>query len=234
MTSLRARFGALIAAAAASVLLISGCAAGAPAPSVTPSPDAVIAPANARGFGLPTGEGAVEIALWTDLSCPHCQALDEAIGADLENMVADRDATLTIHPLTFVSAKRGDTTDWSTRAANALAAVLDAGEGDRLPTFYALLQAHQVTQDGAPADEQIIELAAEAGVTADISEAVTTQRFAAWATASNDHWLGRTIDGTERVVEGVPILVIGGQVFEIRDDGTDAERVRAAVAALVG
>lgn len=230
----RTRFGALIAAAAASVLLLTGCTAAAPTPTATPSADTVIAPANAREFALPSGEGAVEIALWTDLSCPHCKSLDEAIGADLQEWVAAGDVTLTIHPLTFVSAKRGDTTEWSTRAANALAAVVDAGEADRLPAFYALLQEHQVTQDGALADEQIIALAAEAGVQADISDAVTDQRFASWATASNDHWLGRTIDGTEQVVQGVPILVIDGTPFEIREDGTDGERVREAVTAALG
>lgn len=231
MTSLRTRLGALIAAAAAGALLLTGCTAGASAPTTTSTEDAVIAPANSREFGLSVGDGAVEVALWTDLSCPHCRLLDDAIGTDLEQWVADGDVTLTIHPLTFVSAKRGDTSDWSTRAANALAAVADAGESDRLPAFYALLQENQVTEAGAPTDERIIELAAEAGVQADISDAVTTQRFGAWATASNDHWMGRTIAGTEKVVQGVPILVIDGEPLDIREDGTDAERVRDAVAA---
>ncbi len=230
MTTLRARTGALLTAVVAGSLLLAGCAVGAPADDTAASASpSVVAPGNSTEFGLPAGTGPVSIALWTDLACPHCQTLEEAMGADLQQWVADGDVTLTIHPLNFVSAKRGDATGWSTRAANALAAVADAGEADRLPAFYALLQEHQVTGDGALSDDEIIALAAEAGVEADISDAVTSQRFGGWVSASNDHWLDRTISGTEQVVQGVPILVIDGAVFEIRGDGTDAARIRAAV-----
>ena len=50
-----------------------------------------------------------------------------------------------------------------------------------------------------------------------------------WVGASNDHWIGRTIAGTGQVVQGVPILVVDGAVFEIRE--TNAERLSAAIAA---
>ncbi len=129
-----------------------------------------------------------------------------------------------------MSAKHGDETDWSTRAANALAATVDAGQSDRLPALYALLQEHQLTEAGAPTDEEILAFAAEAGVTADIADAVAAQRFGPWVTASNEHWLGRAIDGTERVVDGVPILLVDGAVFEI----TDGDDERAATAGCGG
>ncbi|GAA2007617.1 DsbA family protein [Microbacterium ulmi] len=233
MRTLRARAGALLTAAVAGSLLLAGCSAGSAPADAGASAPAVIAPANSTEFGLPAGSGPVEIGLWTDLSCPHCQSLEEIMGPDLQQWVADGDVSLTIHPLNFVSAKRGDATEWSTRAANALAAVADAGEADRLPAFYALLQEHQVTSDGALTDDEIVALASQAGVTADISDAVASQRFGAWVSASNEHWLGRTIGGTEQVVQGVPILVIDGAVFEIRGDGTDAQRIRDAVATAI-
>ncbi|GAA3898076.1 DsbA family protein [Microbacterium invictum] len=225
----------LASAVIAGALALSGCTAAADAPASTPeiSTPGSAAPANVEGFGIAAGTGPVEVALWTDLSCPYCALLEADTGELLAAWVDSGDITLTIHPLNFVSAKRGDDTDWSTRAANALAAAADAGHTDAVPALYALLQQNQVSDAGAPTDEEILALAAQAGVTGDISDAVTSQRFSGWVTASNDHWLGSTIEGTEQVVQGVPILVVDGAVFEIQE--TNAARLRAAVeAALAG
>lgn len=227
---LRARVGAVLIATVASALILTGCS-GAPAQPGAGADVAVVAPAHTESYGLVAGTGAVAISLWTDLACPHCQSLEADTGDAIKSWVESGDVTLTIHPLNFVSAKRGDDTDWSTRAANALAAVADAGQSDRLPAFYALLQEHQVSDAGALTDDEILALAAQAGVTADIQHAVTSQRFAGWVSSSNTHWLGSTIEGTQQVVQGVPILVVDGNVFEIRGDGTDAARLQTAVEA---
>ncbi|GAA5032396.1 DsbA family protein [Microbacterium fluvii] len=229
MPHLRTRIGALAAIVTAGVLLLAGCQATADAEPT--ESQAVVAPAGTDSFALTAGDGPVVIDQWTDMSCPHCQSLEAEIGDDLTQWVADGEVTLNLHVVNYVSEKRGDTTDWSTRAANALAAVVDAGQSDVLPAFYALLQQNQVTEAGAPTDDDILAMAAEAGVTADISEAVTEQRFAAWVTASNDYWVGRTIEGTDETITGVPTLVVAGSVFEILGDGTDAARLSDAVAA---
>lgn len=222
----------LTAALLAGAGALSGCGATAEPPASTApgaTTPAVTTPAHVEGYGIATGDGPVDVALWTDLSCPYCALLEAETGDVLADAVAAGDITLTIHLLNFVSAKRGDDTDWSTRAANALAAAADAGQTDAVPALYALLQRHQVSDAGAPTDDDILALAAEAGVTADIADAVHTQRFAGWVGASNDHWIGRTIAGTDQVVQGVPILVVDGAVFEIRE--TNAERLSAAIAA---
>lgn len=219
---------ALVAVAAAVLLLLTGCQSAA---TDTAAPAKPAVPAAADGYGLVSGTGPVDVQLWTDMSCPYCMMLEAETGELLTRWVEEGAVTLTIHPLNFVSAKRGDDTDWSTRAANALAATADAGQGEHLPAFYALLQQHQVSEAGAPTDDDILAYAAEAGVTADIADAVTSQRFGEWVTASNEHWLGRAIDGTERVVDGVPILVVDGAVFEITEEDTNAQRLQDAVTA---
>lgn len=200
----------------AAALLLAGCAAQTPTDPAA-STTAVVAPAGASEYGLPAGDGPVHVDLWTDLSCPYCRMLEAATGDVLQDAVAAGEITLTLHPLNFVSGKHGDETAWSTRAANALAATLDAGEGDALPAFYALLQENQTLADGEshPTDADILDYAAQAGVTADIADAVDSQRFGAWVQASNDFWLGSTISGTEQVVDGVPILVVDGQVLDL-------------------
>jgi len=223
---------ALLTAAVGGSLLLTGCQAASPAPDTSASAPSVTAPAGADGYGLVAGEGPITVQLWTDLSCPYCAMLEADTGAVLADAVDAGEITLTIHPLNFVSEKHGDETDWSTRGANALAAIADAGEADRMPALYALLQEHQSLSDGShPTDEDILDLIAEAGVTADVSDAVTTQRFGGWVDASNEHWLGTTIDGTTQVVSGVPILVVDGEVFEIAESGNGARLQQLLAAA---
>lgn len=222
----------LLVAAAAGALLLSGCSAPTTPSPATSASAAVTAPAGSTEFGLPTGTGPVQIQLWTDLSCPYCQALEAATGDVIADAVASGAATLTVHPLNFVSVKHGDETDWSTRAANALAAVVDAGQGEHLPALYALLQEHQTLADGEshPSDDDILAFAKDAGVTADLESAVASRTFGPWIAASNEHWLGRTIAGTEQVVSGVPILVVDSQVVDL-EAADVAGRLRDAIAA---
>lgn len=211
-------------------------------PSATPTTDlnpsapaTVVDPAGADGYGLPAGDGPAQIHLWTDLSCPYCRMLEEITGSAITDAVASGKATLTIHPLNFVSTAHQDATQWSTRAANALAAVLDAGEADKIPAFYALLQHNQTLSDGTshPSDADILEIAKHVGITADISDAVATQRFGVWVAASNEHWLGTTIDGTTHVINGVPVLVIDGTIMELSSENLVAD-VQAAIDAAQG
>lgn len=232
----RRSLGTTALAIAASALLLTGCAAATPGGTATASPTATAAaaPAGAAEYGLPVGTGKVSVQLWTDLSCPFCQALEAQTGDRLAAWVADGTVTFTIHPLNFVSAKHDDATDWSTRAANALAAAVDAGDADALPALYGLLQKNQTLADGThPTDDDILALAQQAGVTADISDAVATQRFGSWVRASNEHWLGRTIGSAQQVVKGVPILAVDGTVVSADGDGA-LSALEAAVAAARG
>jgi len=155
-------------------------------------------------------------------------SLDAAIGDDLAAFVADGTATWTLHPMTYVSAKRGDTTDYSTRAAALLLGAAAAGEDDALLPLYALIQRNQVTADHSPSDEELLDFATTAGAASDLSTAITD--YASLAGAANDAWLGKPIPGTDQVVDHVPLLVIDGTVFEVRENGTDAARFAAAVA----
>ena len=211
-----------------------GCLALIPAVTIVAvacSPAAATAPSPAPldpTAGIVVGDGAVDIQLWSDPSCPHCMSLDEAIGDDLAAFVGDGTATWTLHPMTYVSAKRGDVTDYSTRAAALLLGVAVAGEDDALLPLYGLIQQNQVTADHSPSDEELVGFATAAGVTSALSTAIAD--YATLASAANDAWLGKPIPGTDQIVDHVPLLVIDGTVFEVRENGTDAARFAAAVA----
>ncbi|MBA8817606.1 protein-disulfide isomerase [Microbacterium halimionae] len=177
--------------------------------------------------GIVIGSGPINVEMWGDPACPHCAELDEAIGTDMADLVAAGDITMTLHPMTYVSEKRGDTTDYSTRASAVLLAVSGAGETDAVLPLYSLIQANQVSESGSPSNDDLVQYAEQAGAAADLSTAIAD--FSATATASNDYWLGREIPGTTEVIDHVPTLVIDGTVFEVREDGSDAARFSAAV-----
>lgn len=215
------------AVVAAALVALTGCTAAAPDAA---TPPAATATTLSVDEGLVTGDGPVSVELWTDLSCPYCAVLEETTGDDLEAWVADGTITLALHPMNYVSTKRGDTTDYSTRAANLLALTAQAGETEALLPLYALLQANQVDAAGAPTDADLRDYAREAGVAADLTAGVEGQTMAEWVQESNDRWLSAVV-GSDTPVDHVPLLVVDGETFEIRGDGSDAARLREAVAA---
>ncbi|MEV7694705.1 thioredoxin domain-containing protein [Microbacterium sp. NPDC089189] len=210
----------------ATALLAAAAVACTPQAAQAPTPAPITVDTTEAAAGIVVGEGPVEIWLWTDPSCPHCALLDEAIGDDLTTLIDDGEVTLTLHPMTYVSAKRGDDTDYSTRAAAVLFAA--AEDTAAIPALYALIQQNQVSDAGAPTDDDLLAYAREAGVSRDLRPALADA--ALLAQASNDAWLGETVPGTTQVVDHVPLLVIDGAVFEVREDGSDAARFADAVA----
>ncbi|MDL5485630.1 DsbA family protein [Microbacterium wangruii] len=218
-----------LAVLAATLVALTGCTASDTdaAPATSPEPSAATTSLSAAD-GIVVGDGPVAVELWTDLSCPYCAVLEEATGSDLEQLVADGTITLSLHPMNYVSEKRGDTTDYSTRAANLLGLVADAGETDAVLPLYALLQENQVDADGAPTDADLLAYATEAGVAADLTAGVENLTMAEWVQESNDHWIGEVV-GSETPVDHVPLLVVNGETFELRGDGSDAARLREAV-----
>lgn len=156
---------------------------------------------------------------------------DAATGDEIAARLDAGELTLTLHPMTYVSEKRGDTTDYSTRSAALLFAAADAGEVDAVWPLYRLIQENQVDADGAPTDEDLLALAAEAGVTADLSDALASDSYLDLAREANDHWLGREIPGTGQTLQFVPSVAVGSVFFEVREDGTDLSRLTEALEA---
>ncbi|WES63665.1 thioredoxin domain-containing protein [Microbacter sp. GSS18] len=210
--------------ALATASLLTACTSAAPADSTTPeAASALIVD------GIRVGDGPVEVVVFGDAACPHCMVLDAEVGDALATAVDAGEITLVLHPMTYVSEKRGDTTDYSARSAALLFAAADAGEVDAIPELYALIQENQVDETGAPSDADLLAYAAEAGVTADLGDAPAGEEYLTLARAANDYWLGREIPGTGVTLEFVPSVAVDGAFFEVREDGTDLARLQTAI-----
>jgi protein-disulfide isomerase len=187
-------------------------------------------PVSAAGVGV-VGDDDVVVEVVSDLLCPWCARFQESFGAELERAVDGGGVTVVHRPVTFLD-ERFDSTH-STRAANAAAIVAERAP-DQFQPFLAALYAHQPEDRQAGlSDERIGQLAADAGVPADVvatftdtvehtavaadggSTVTTVRTFAPWLAAATAHAVAE-FDGL-----AVPSILVDGETFTPFDpDGT--------------
>lgn len=237
--SLRSRFGKAVTAATivtAAAVGVSACtSAPQPAPSEAPVADQISVPRGVVDGAFQVGHGPVVVTVFTDASCPHCKVFDLAAQQDLQARVDAGEITLRLHPMNYVSAKHGDTTQFSTRAMNLLAAVADGGQLDRVPAVYTGILEAQPDDETQPLPDnaQLLVIAARSGVTvtSDLRNAVESGRWDAWVQHVNDEAIGQPIGDSGVTLQYVPTVLVGNTQLEIREDGTDLQRLQQLIEA---
>ncbi|WP_084039261.1 thioredoxin domain-containing protein [Demequina sp. NBRC 110053] len=175
------------------------------------SADAV-APAGAdETGGIPIGAdgaagGAVpadapRLDIYEDFNCVHCASFEATNGADIEAMAEAEEAAIWVHPIAFLG-------DYSTRAANAAATVADA-EPEAYLDFTSALFASR-PESGGLTDDQIEQVAVDAGVSADVAATFTDGTFTKWVLAATDQ---ASQDG----VTGTPSLMLDRELLTQED-----------------
>ena len=194
--------GLLVVIAVVAVRSSSGDSA-APAPASGP----VVAPGHLTPSGsISLGTGQVTVAVYFDYLCPACGAFEAANEDELERLLDAGVITLELRPIAFLD-RLSEGTRYSTRAANALATVVD-GAPEQVWAFHAALYASQPAEgtEGLT-DEQIATIATEAGVPPAVTARFEDARFEAW-----------TAERTERAfadgVQGTPTILVDDQLFE--------------------
>jgi protein-disulfide isomerase len=116
------------------------------------------------------GEGSATVATYIDFMCPICNQFEQSYGETLQGLVDDGSITLDIHPIAILDAQ-SQGTEYSTRAANAMYCVAVADADASVP-FMQAMYANQ-PEEGTPGltDEEILAIAATAGVS-DIDDCV--------------------------------------------------------------
>jgi protein-disulfide isomerase len=172
-----------------------------PTPSATQSASAATAWDPATGT-ITVGDGDHRIDVWVDPMCPYCAKFDAAQGDALARWVADGDARVVLHPLTFLD-RVSNGSAYSTRAATALAAVGEQRPDALLPVLADLME-HQPAENTAGLDdEQIADIARAHGV--DVRSALASRPHdALFARLSAEAFAG---DGA---ITGTPTVRVDG------------------------
>ncbi|MBK0418398.1 thioredoxin domain-containing protein [Leucobacter sp. CSA1] len=163
--------------------------------------------------------GPTDIRLYVDYRCPYCAVFEEASGDALEEAVNAGEATLEIHPLTFLdSVSQGSS--YSSRAAAAVACVADAQPADAWSAHRALLDPTVQPPENTPGydNREIGELLGHAtgGLGDEARSCIEAERFVPFAQALGSWISANPVPGAQDPglrVEGTPLAVVNGAPY---------------------
>jgi len=163
---------------------------------------AATSPAGAvDGYALPIGQddAPVVVTVYEDMMCPFCGLFESISSERMKEYAESGDVQVRYHVVSFLD--RASETRYSTRAANAIAVVLDTAGPEVAVAFHDALFANQPPEGGPGLpDEQMIEMAVEAGADrAAIEGPIADLAFEQWVVNSTGEWSDRGFTGTPTV-----------------------------------
>lgn len=166
----------------------------------------------------PTAGDAVRIQIFEDFGCPYCKDFESANSASIEAMVKAGTAEVQYFPVAILD--RAFTDEYSTRAANAAAAVANWSP-DAWFDFHSRLYAAQPTEGGAGlSDDRLIAIAREAGAErmTQIEQAIRESRFDDWVGTRTDEFSAKQgalarADIPSASIGSTPSVLVNGQYY---------------------
>lgn len=145
------------------------------------------------------------VKIYADLACPVCAAFESETGEELAGAVQDGSVKVEYRLLAFLD--RVSTDEYSSRALNAAAVVLDTSGTDVFGDYLQLLYVNQPAEGGPGlSDERLIELAVEAGAEESAVKApIEEEKFGQWVINATDQM---SKDG----ISGTPTVFIDGEI----------------------
>lgn len=162
--------------------------------------------------GLTIGAGDVVVSGYFDFACPICGTFVNANADQLRSWVEDDEITLELHPVSILD--RSSSTEYSTRAAAAMACQADLNPDLALEYFFILFDAQPAEQGDGLDDAALIELSDNFGGES-IADCVEGGERYDWVTAATETAMTDGLTGTPWV------LVDDDQYDGARDDATE-------------
>jgi protein-disulfide isomerase len=189
--------------------------------------ESATAPSGVEGYAVPVGEASapVTVDLYEDFMCPACGAFEKSAGPALDKWVSKGTVRLRYNIIAFLDD--ASTTDYSTRAASAFAAVVDGDGPDVAAAYHRVLFANQPSEGGPGLDdEKLADLAEQAGADrAAVADALADETFKQWVVNATDASSAKGIHQT-------PTVMVDGKQVSLGNDPVAA--LRTAVEAAQG
>jgi protein-disulfide isomerase len=179
--------------------------------------------------------GKIVIRAYEDFGCPFCAQFEQTNTAYIESLLQNGSATLTIYPVSILD-RNFQGTKYSTRAANAAAAVADLSP-NQFFAFHKLLYANQPAEGSTGlSDDRLIAYAKQAKVTnlSQITDAIHDHRFYSWVGDATDRFLKGNLSGSDvKQVTGTPVVIVNGKQYtgSLTDQATFSSFVLQTAAA---
>ncbi|MFK0042294.1 DsbA family protein [Paenarthrobacter sp. NPDC090517] len=173
-----------------------------PAPLDT-KPATVAVPGGEAEAGKP-----VKVVAYIDFICPVCKQFETAYGESLTNLRNEGKISVEYRALGFLD--RQSTTNYSSRAANAAACVVNSSP-EKYAEFFNLLFERQPAEGGAGiSDNDLKKMATEIGA-ANIDSCIDSKQFRPWVKVA-------TQEAAAIGVTGTPTVFIDGKQWDGRSD----------------
>lgn len=161
---------------------------------------------NTHGFSIGDPDAETQIDIYADYLCPACASFEAAVDPSLTALAEAGEAHVTYYPVVILD-RYGD---YSERAANAVAAVLDTAGVDAAVEFNHNLFAQQPSEGagGYPDDDWLIDLAVQSGADeSEIRDAIEDGDYERWIKEA-------TQEAEKRGLKGTPTIFIDDQKLE--------------------
>jgi protein-disulfide isomerase len=161
------------------------------------------------------------IKLYEDLQCPICKAFEGVTGKQVRAAIKAGKVKVEYHMVAFLD--RSSTTNYSSRALNAAATVLDTAGPQAFLKFHTLLYENQPAEGSAGLpDSQLIQYAVQAGATAsEVTTPIEDNQYHQWV-------LNATGQMSKDGVNGTPTVYINGKEQDPKNVQAAAQAVLAA------
>ena len=175
--------------------------------------------AGATSLGVGDSSAPVKVVIYEDFQCPVCGAFEHASASQVAQGIDDGKVRVEYRIVAFLD--QASQNEYSSRAANAAASVLDVAGPDAFKKFHDTLYANQPAENTAgPDNDQLIEWAVQAGADrGQVTDAINSGEFDQWVVDATDQM---SKDG----VTGTPTIEIDGEKL---DPQTGLQRVLALV-----
>jgi protein-disulfide isomerase len=165
-------------------------------------------------------DAPVTLVAYEDFQCPVCRNFETANRRQLDAWIQDRTLRLEYRPIAFLDRASSD--NYSTRALSATAAVVTS-----TPRAFAAF--HQALFDRQPAeggpgltDEQLVELAVQAGAPRSaVQPAIENGTYELWAAKVTE-------DASKAGINQTPTLIVNGTTLPGFDPATVKQAVETA------
>lgn len=169
-----------------------------PAPQAT-KPATVTVPGSEAEAGKP-----VKVIAYIDFICPVCKRFETTYGESLTNLRNEGKISLEYRPLGFLDQQ--STTNYSSRAANAAACVVNTSP-EKYADFFNLLFERQPAEGSAGiSDKDLKAMATEVGA-ANIDSCVDSKQYRPWVKVA-------TQEAAAIGVTGTPTVFIDGKQWD--------------------
>jgi protein-disulfide isomerase len=150
-------------------------------------------------LAMGASDASVTVTVYEDPMCPYCGLFEQASSDTLKKYADSGDVQVRYHMVSFLDS--ASTSDYSTRAANALGVVLDTAGPEVAVDFHDALFENQPPEGSAGlSDDQLVELAVEAGADKQAVEGpIADLEFEQWVVNATDEWSSRGFTGTPTV-----------------------------------